>query len=505
MNFEMFKNFRFHHAHPLIFSLYPASALLAANFGYVALSSVLRPLIFSLILTLVVYLAVRLVVRGWDKASIITTLLVLVFFNFGHLYDLLKPVTLLNIDIGRLRYLLPLVLIITAGLIFLVQARGRNLRGWNGYLTLFSISLVVLAAGQLAWLTIASGGKIDGARQAETLPAHSGAEFTGVKRDVYFIILDKYTRDDYLLKDYGLDISNFIGQLEGLGFYVAKCSQSNYPGTALSIASALNYEYLDELAPDVIENNRSWVNFKPYIDHSRARQFFTDLGYKFVTAETGYEWVEITDADIIIKRERVGAGLELTSFETLFLKSTLLRPLMGIELPVNFTEIVSFEKSHYDRILFTLDQAKNIPDIPGQKFSYLHLVVPHEPYVFTPDGAYKTDQDGDFGYHDNIRFINNQMAAVLEEIIQTSEIPPVIILQADHGNQGEDAYAIFNAYYLPDGGADQLYPTITPVNSFRLILDRYFNTNLGLLEDVTYTWVWEDVYDFGILPNPCDR
>lgn len=501
----MFKNFRFHHIHPLIISLYPASALLVSNYGYVALGSIIRPLVFSLAFTLAVYLAVRLVVRGWDKASIITTILVLVFFNFGHLYDLLKPVTLLNIEIGRLRYLLPLTLVISAGLIILVLTKGRNLRQWNGYLTLFSIALVILAAGQLAWLTITSSGRNDSSRLAETQPAVSGAEFSGVKRDVYYIILDKYTRDDYLLKDYGLDVSDFIGQLEELGFYVAKCSQSNYPGTALSMASSLNYEYLDELAPEVIENNLSWVHFKPYIDHSRARQFFTDLGYKFVTAETGYEWVEITSADIMIKRERVGGGLELTSFETLFLKSTLLRALMGVDLPVNFTEIVSFEKSHYNRILFTLDQAKNIPEIPGNTFTYLHLVVPHEPYVFTPDGEYKTDQDDASGYQDNIRFINNQMIPLLEEIIQKSEVPPVIVLQADHGNQGEDAYAIFNAYYLPDGGADQLYPSITPVNSFRLILDGYFNTDLGLLEDVTYTWVWEDVYDFGILPNQCER
>lgn len=501
----MFKKFRFHHTHPLIFSFYPASALLVSNFGYVALDSIVRPLVFSLAFTVVVYLAVRLVVRSWDKASIITTILVLVFFNFGHLYDLLKPVRVLDIEVGRLRYLLPLVVIISAGLIVIVLKKGRNLRLWNGYLTLFSISLVILAAGQLAWLTAASYRNINNARQSESQIPAGEAEFGGVKRDVYYIILDKYTRDDHLLNDYGLDISGFVGQLEELGFYVAKCSQSNYPGTALSMASSLNYEYLDELAPEVIENNLSWVNFKPYIDDSRARQFFADLGYKFVTAETGYEWVEITDADIMIKREQVGRGLELTSFETLFLQSTLLRAFMSIGLPVNFTETVSYERSHYNRILFTLDEARNIPDIPGNTFTYLHLVVPHDPFVFTPDGEYKADHETANGYQDNIRFINNQMIPLLEEIIQKSEIPPVIVLQADHGNQVEDMYAIFNAYYLPDGGADQLYPSITPVNSFRLILDGYFNTDLGLLKDVTYTWVWEDVYDFGILPNRCER
>ena len=34
--------------------------------------------------------------------------------------------------------------------------------------------------------------------------------------------------------------------------------------------------------------------------------------------------------------------------------------------------------------------------------------------------------------------------------------------------------------------ADALYPSISPVNTFRLILDRYFGTRLGLLPDRGY-------------------
>jgi hypothetical protein len=45
---------------------------------------------------------------------------------------------------------------------------------------------------------------------------------------------------------------------------------------------------------------------------------------------------------------------------------------------------------------------------------------------------------------------------------------------------------IFNAYYLPEGGQDLLYESITPVNSFRLIFNHYFDANFGLLNDYSY-------------------
>ena len=94
-------------------------------------------------------------------------------------------------------------------------------------------------------------------------------------------------------------------------------------------------------------------------------------------------------------------------------------------------------------------------------------------------------------------------------MLQTaSETPPIIVLQADHGpgafldwNSAErtclwERTAILNAYYLPGDGAERLYDTITPVNSFRVILDAYFGAELGLLEDVSYYSPWEQPYRF---------
>ena len=54
--------------------------------------------------------------------------------------------------------------------------------------------------------------------------------------------------------------------------------------------------------------------------------------------------------------------------------------------------------------------------------------------------------------------------------------------------------SILNAYYLPTGISDAFYETITPVNSFRVVLNEIFDLELPLLEDKIYFSSWEKLY-----------
>jgi hypothetical protein len=45
---------------------------------------------------------------------------------------------------------------------------------------------------------------------------------------------------------------------------------------------------------------------------------------------------------------------------------------------------------------------------------------------------------------------------------------------------------ILNAYYLPDAGGGELYESISPVNSFRVLFNTYFGGKLELLADTAY-------------------
>ena len=60
----------------------------------------------------------------------------------------------------------------------------------------------------------------------------------------------------------------------------------------------------------------------------------------------------------------------------------------------------------------------------------------------------------------------------------------------------EEMLPIINLYYLPNGGDADLYSTISPVNTFRVILNYYFNMDFELLKDVSYFWNTKEYTDF---------
>jgi hypothetical protein len=156
-------------------------------------------------------------------------------------------------------------------------------------------------------------------------------------------------------------------------------------------------------------------------------------------------------------------------------------------------------QNHVQTQFFILDKLPDIPAISGPKFVYVHIMIPHYPHVFGPNGEILTDPgfyggDGgkpvndDYskkGYIYGVQFIDKRIIPILQTIINKSKINPIIVLQGDHGQDGHNRFTNLNAYFLPDGSKD-LYPSITPVNSFRLIFDDYFGANYSLLPNVTH-------------------
>ena len=200
------------------------------------------------------------------------------------------------------------------------------------------------------------------------------------------------------------------------------------------------------------------------------------------------------------------AGLVLTDAATLmpdFIKQ-------AIESPY---------REHRARILYQLDSLGNVvPGLEGPKFVFAHVLIPHPPFVFGANGE-EVEQSGAFTlggadeempfeeraamYVAQVIFINQRISLVVEEIIDSSEIPPIIILQGDHGLDGPLAsqLAILNAYYLPEGGDQLLYETISPVNTFRIIFNHYYGGNYGLIEDISYYSRHADPFNFILVPN----
>ena len=188
-----------------------------------------------------------------------------------------------------------------------------------------------------------------------------------------------------------------------------------------------------------------------------------------------------SDADVNVSfYKTTGYGTELVGFLGVLWNTTMLRPF--------YNRLHSGQNQSYFRrgILYSLDYIKKVPDIDvgAPKFVFWHIICPHAPFVFGPNGE-EVDPvnwtNSEF-YLGQYIFITAEIEKVVDALLEKSAIPPIIIIQSDTGF-GRNWDKIFNAYYLPGDGKDQLYDNISPVNSFRMIFNYYFGENYELLED----------------------
>jgi hypothetical protein len=246
-----------------------------------------------------------------------------------------------------------------------------------------------------------------------------------------------------------------------------------------------------KINPDSTARSPVWrlIRDNAAMEYARAR------GYKTVAFATGFPWSELDQADLYLAPALLRGGL--TEFESLWLETTGFRALE--EEGLVDTRVAAFRR-YRERTQFVLDTLPALAGVPGPKFVFAHLILPHPPFVFAEDGGradpvsylngndeYSADKFAD-GYVMQVKFANHAITRIVQEIIANSATPPVIILQGDHGpwlQTRDRRMTILNAIYLP-GHMGALGRFATPVNTFRLVFNLYLGGNFDLLPNVSY-------------------
>lgn len=492
--------------HPFLFAIYPILALLAINISEVGFSAGLRPLFFSIFLAGFLILVSYLIYRDWSRAALISTIILILFFSYGHIYILLKGVQVNGFYLFRHRTLIPIWFGMGALLIWWASRKSRNLTSVTNTLNLIGLFLLILPVVQLISFSVQSRAS---RTSTENNTSALNLDVPAQPPDIYYIILDGYGRSDVLKNEYGYDNSEFLDTLKDLGFTIADCSLSNYAQTQMSLASSLNFNYLDALSDRFIEGSDDRTGLDTLIHQSAARVSLEKAGYKTVAFATGFLATELTDADYFL-----GPGYsweELNEFESLLMETTLARLIQDGN---RFGMQTAGSERFRERTLFTLGKLDELPYIDGPKFVFVHIIAPHPPYVFGPTGGpvepaevgtTKT-QEGASHYRDQAIYISSRMMEIVPKIIANSTTPPIIVIQGDHGptvaSSPRARMSNLNAYYLP-GVDTSVYATITPVNTFRVIFNSYFGQNLELLDDVSLYSDYTDPFNFKVVQNSC--
>lgn len=499
--------------HPFIIVLLPILFIASRNMSEVPIKECCLTTLYAMIMTGILFFTIQLFTKQKEKTSCILTTCYVALFSYGPLYELSNswfsssPWALLAI-LASLETVIAIVC-----LVFFIQ-KSTRLSLFNRFFCFFSLFFLVSLFFSVSqnplffeklkkipvWLTTPLADPVQVHHTNVELPSLTKTPYTDhpVRErfpDIYYLILDGYARTDNLKTFYDYDNSQFETQLENLGFYIAKKSTANYPQTHLSLASSLNMDYINT----TIERCGN-DHYEPYFELIRTpkvAQLLKEQGYQYITISSG--WGPTQFASVYSDHHYHRSLNLLSNYHQSILMLTPLKHWLGL--------------NEARLRLYAFEKMMEIPlrHKEKPKFVFLHLVMPHPPYLFDQNGrileiAYKNnpfDQDKE-GYIEQIRFLNKKIIAICEQLVTLSP-SPIIILQADHGShstldnlpvgrpsltQIKERFAILNAYYGPAEFQSKLYPTLSPVNSFRILLNYLNLTHYPLLADTNhFLWI----------------
>jgi hypothetical protein len=408
--------------------------------------------------------------------------------------------------------------VVIASLTVAIVRTRRRLDAAVEFLSVMAVLLVVWN-GSLVIRGLERADHLPAAPVAGDIPAPASPPMPA--RDIYLIVLDKYTSSAVLASHFHFDNSGFDAALRQRGFFVPSKAHTNYVHTFLTLAAMLNLRYLDDLTARFGETG-AWELTYPLIENNRLAAFLRGRGYKFVSFPTAFggtrqnRYADLQlPAPRDVRPELYAAWAHLTAWPVL--------RALGCRLLGCDPDRPPYQPADPDLMdwrFHTLAQLAGSSDRP--QFVFAHLLVPHEPYIYGPDCSHRPpfwplhDSTDTLrvhqGYLDQIRCVNRKVLEVVDSIRARSRVPPVILIQADHGHGrmgrtvpplGEvSSYAVseriscFAAYSLPTVRPEEVWDSISPVNATRLLLRHYFGANLPVLPDITYWSATGSAYRF---------
>lgn len=491
-------------SYPLTFAAFPILFLYSHNTTLFPIIDLWIPLGGVVLLVSILWLVLGVIVRSQERAALACVVLVLATFSYGPAKDLFVD------KFGRPLYTeadtftgwASLSALLTVVALF----QKRSLPFLTKALNPAGYALVLFTSLSIGLSLAKSPGLLPPKH-----PAVQVATYTGPKPDIFYVILDGFGRSDVLTREMGLANGDLASGLRARGFYVADQAHSNYCQTELSITSSLNMDFLPKVVPALSEQDSDRRILDERLDHNLVGQTLKVLGYRYVAVTSGFPAIHPDSADLQISEPQS---------TSLFASAILARTPFGANQLVR--------TSQFDQRRETIKSAIQAVGQLGARtasprFIFAHILAPHPNFVFGPDEEavrprmhfaivdgnhfYQnggTPEEYREGYGGQAIAVGKMVLRAVDAILKQETTPPIILIQGDHGpkmhyDQEElkntdlnEVFPILSAYLVPAKVREKLYPSITPVNSFRTVLREQFGQPLKNLEDRSWysSWTW---------------
>ena len=521
MDMETKKNSKIFH--PFLIAFFPIIAVYSVNIGLIQLEEFILPTLLIVGSAFLFFLCLKYVLKNGKKAALIISLAFIIFFSFGHVYNMLNQASIGDADLGSNRILLPMFVILFGIGSFLIIKTKRTLDNATSIVNTVSVAFIAVIVVMVGIETFAcdeclierntswyfdffSNEKIDFSSYFEE-HSFSISEHDSLP-NVYFIILDAYPRNDVLKEHVNFDNSEFTNMLEQRGFHIAKNSFANYYFSGLSISSTMNMNYINFLADELGEDSRSYdpllgKDFGLYADNQVIKNFKL-MGYKVAKIGSVPMYLhEIPLADLSL------------CYKSIHLMDNRLFDTVGRTSMIGYLIERWSEDMQRQIILCAFEELPKISSYYEEPvFVWSHIMIPHFPLIFGADGEpitpgssllvmnnpELTDSSWNIKqqFLQQLQFANKKSIKLIDKILE-NEKQSIIIIQSDHGSAfdvdlddptDDDVHqrlSNINAIYFPDEKPREILTNDqTNVNTFRIVFNSYFGSDYDILEDKIY-------------------
>jgi hypothetical protein len=435
------------------------------------------------------------------KSFLFGFFLLCIYFLFSPFKDFIGGLSLPPL-IKSYSFLLPLITISAFAVGYFLKRTKRPLRSVAGWLAAFLLINFMLETGVTVY-KIVSGekNKVDFGDRKQSLLQGIRLD-PKQKPDVVWVIFDAYSSSSTLQK-----VWNYSNPMDSMlvskGFYVADSAISNYNYTPYSITSTLDMTYLKDFVHHSTVTAKDIARGMVSVKQNNVFSVFEQLGYNIYN----YSIYDVSGHPTEGLRYFEYIPRETFSYRTMDGR-------IAHDIGWNFTNMFSGKYASADekriielhasyiglneKIMKTIRNQK--PEGPG--FYVFHMPIPHEPYLYDSSGkpSPKQAMEGTReGYLNQLKYSNQLMERLVDSILSGFRNRQfALVLQSDHGfkfNESDPEFdaescKILYAIYCSDKDYSGWYETMSSVNGFRILFNKYFQTQFPLLRDSSFTLLY---------------
>ncbi len=481
------------HLSIICFALYPILAVYAHNVEQLHFQQLLLPFAFSVALGYIAFMLLYLLFRTISKAHIGAVAFLLLFWNYRMLYDLFFSL----IPLPQFLFLVLSLMLYVLALFVIGKKAQPELLKHAHIILLIPISVLILYN-----LVLTGEGeikKMQAGRHAEKYIEERQLDTSADLPDIYILVFDEFASPVTIRDLWNYDHREFVSALEEKGFFFAENSLTKYPFTHLSIPGIMNHEYPGE--------NVSRTESLLIYNNNKTFRFLRQADYQiyFLDGWGGFEYTfDIPVEEFVCFYDTThDPHYRFDEFTYLLMSQSMLAAMTDRWMQTNANHYFLGHQYFFDYI-------KQFPDRYNDSVSprllYAHVMAPHLPYVFDRDGNFNVNPTNYWEYRqlspetlrklyfEQYLYVSDQILEISDIIIKNSPNPPVIMLFSDHGPRLESAgvsdkehhHRVLNAVYFPDGQYDALNDSISPINSMRVLFNKYFDTGYGMLNEYIF-------------------